>query len=346
MERLADSYINDLNNAIKNTIGIEELYKKKILITGVTGLIGAFLVDLILFLNEKENANIEIYALARNESRAKERFEYAKSSKLKFIIQDVCDPIIIEDKVDYVIHAAGDGYPEAFRVRPVETMTPALLGTINTLNLAKNNNSNSYVLISSGEVYGNVENVEELEEPLTYTALGMNSRSCYPVAKQTSEILCASYFSEYCVPVKVARLSHTYGPFFAINDNRAATQFIKKANKGEDIILHSKGEQKRSYTYVADAAAGILTVLIRGENGEAYNVSNHDSKGSICEFAHVVAKLANVECRFEVPNEQQLKEKSPIASAVLSSKKIEGLGFKGTYTLEDGLKATLSALHE
>lgn len=344
MEKLPASYVNDIETAIKNTVGIEELFGKSILITGITGLVGSFLVDMLIELNNKRDADINIYGLARDKARVNERFSYAKDDCIKCLIQDVCEPIEFNDSVDFIIHAAGDGYPEAFRLRPVETMTPAIQGTINTLNLAKEKRVKSFVFISSGEIYGNTQ--QEKVESNNYIADGMSVRSCYPVAKQAAEILCASYASEYGVPAKVVRLSHTYGPFVTNGDNRASTQFIKKAILGEEIVLHSKGEQVRSYTYVADAAAAILTVLIKGQNGEAYNVANSESKASILEFAEGLAKLADVNCRQELPNEEQSKERSPISSAVLDSNKLEKLGFKGLYTLEEGQKATLNALSD
>ena len=345
MKKLPLSYRKDLLTAIANTINIEILYGKNILITGVTGLIGSFLVDLLLELNDLYNANIEIFALARNEKSARERFEYYRLNKLHFIFQDVCEEINLPNEINYVVHAAGDGYPEAFRIRPVETMTPAILGTINTLELARSKKIESYVFISSGEVYGNNSEADSKRtEDDKYSAEGMSPRSCYPVAKQAAETLCASYVSEYNVPVKVARLSHTYGPFVSKGDNRASTQFIQKAQKAEDIVLHSKGEQIRSYTYVADAVAGILTILLNGKDGEAYNVANPTSAVSIMEFAKELASLADVKCQIEAANENQQKERSPISSQVLGSDKLEELGFKWAYTLQEGLRVTLDAL--
>lgn len=347
MKKLTASYRKDIETAINNTVDIEELYGKSILITGITGSVASFLVDMLLMLNEIEDAGITIYGLARNELKVKERFSYSSSKSIKYLIQDVCEGIQIQGSVDHIIHAAGDGYPEAFRLRPVETMTPAIQGTINTLNLAKQKKVKSYAFISSGEVYGNSNlDIPDKVETTNYNSVGMSVRSCYPVAKQAAEILCVSYANEYEVPAKVVRLSHTYGPFVSEGDNRASTQFIKKAIAGDEIVLHSNGEQIRSYTYVADAAAAILTVLLNGQNGEAYNVANSESKATIMEFAKELSALANVGCKQDFPSEEQYKERSPISFAVLNSKKLEDLGFKATYTLKEGLRATLNALSE
>ena len=332
--------MKDIEAAIKTTVNIEKMFNKSVLVTGVTGLVGSFLVKVFMTLNDEKGANIRIYALARNGQRAKELF--GDRGDINYVIQDVNDPISVDGYVDFIIHAAGDGYPEAFRVRPVETMTPAVIGTINTLNLACEKKVESYIYISSGEVYGNPKSdgVPRREDEF-YSAGAMSSRSCYPVAKQAAETLCVSYCSEYDVPAKVARLSHVYGANTALGDNRASTQFIKSAASGEDIVLHSEGTQVRSYTYIADAAAGILTILLNGQNGEAYNVANRESVASIAEFAKKLAEVAGVQCRFEIPNETQVKEKTPIQYAVLDSGKLEGLGFKGAFDIEEGLKVTI-----
>ena len=332
--------MKDIEAAIKTTVNIEKMFNKSVLVTGVTGLVGSFLVKMFMTLNDEKGANIRIYALARNGQRAKELF--GDRGDINYVIQDVNDPISVDGYVDFIIHAAGDGYPEAFRVRPVETMTIAVIGTINTLNLACEKKVESYIYISSGEVYGNPKSdgVPRREDEF-YSAGAMSSRSCYPVAKQAAETLCVSYCSEYDVPAKVARLSHVYGANTALGDNRASTQFIKSAASGEDIVLHSEGTQVRSYTYIADAAAGILTILLNGQNGEAYNVANRESVASIAEFANKLAELANVQCKIKESEEIDKKERTPISYAVLDAKKLEKIGYSGKYNLEQGLKSCI-----
>ncbi|WP_036978336.1 NAD-dependent epimerase/dehydratase family protein [Pseudobutyrivibrio sp. MD2005] len=345
MKELKTTYKNDLNNAIDSTVNFDKLFNKTVLITGITGLIGGFIVDILLYANETLDANIEIYGLARNEQKARERFAYTNSKKLNYLFQDVCQPITLNAQIDYIIHAAGDGYPEAFRVRPVEIMTPALLGTVNTLELAREKQIKAYVYISSGEVYGApASDNRPFKETDMIMAAGMSTRSCYPVAKQAAEILCASYALEYNVNAIVSRLSHTYGPYTTAIDNRASTQFIANASKGQDIILHSKGNQIRSYTYIADTASALLTILINGKSGEAYNIANANSTASIAEFAKTLAQIAQVNCEFEIPDEIQQKEQTPISYAVLDASKIKTLGWNGRYELIDGLKCTLENL--
>ena len=115
----SEIYRDDLKNALNKAAGISKLYHKSILITGATGLIGSFAADMLLYANETKNEEIDIYLLARDESRLKERFaSNTGKEKLHFVVQDVVKQLGLDIAVDYIIHAAGDGFPAAFREHP------------------------------------------------------------------------------------------------------------------------------------------------------------------------------------------------------------------------------------
>lgn len=332
--------MEDIKNARHNTVNIQKIYHRKILITGATGLIGSFLTDLLLYLNNTENAGIEIYVLARDRNRLEKRFASNYPQKnLHFITQDVVEPLKIETKVDYIIHAAGDGFPSAFREHPVETMTPALFGTYQLLQYAKECSVEKFLYVSSGEIYGrSTQPGSAFTEHDCGILDSMEVRSCYPAAKRCAETLCVSFQEQYQIPVIVTRLSHTYGTCTSVRDNRATTQFFRHALAGEPIILHSSGSQLRSYTYVSDCAAGILTVLLNGLNGEAYNIANRDSQVSIAEFAHILSEISGVSCMHKFPSDMEQRELSPIEYAVLADDKLRELGWQGCYDIHTGIR--------
>jgi len=341
-------YCEDLKNAYESTVNIKKLFGKSILITGATGLIGSFISDVIFYANENYDANIDVYILARSEERLRTRFSsHVSDSRCHIIIQDVTIPINNNYKYDYIVHAAGDGYPEAFRVRPVETMTPALLGTYHLLENARINEAGRFLYISSGEVYGKViGEAHAFLEDECGNIDSMNARSCYPLAKRAAESLCASFHEEYGVDTVVARLGHTYGPGSATNDNRATAQFINSALAGNDIVLYSEGKQLRSYTYVADTVSAILTIMINGTPSTAYNVANSKSRITISDFANILAKKAEVICRIKLPDVDEIKELTPIEYAVLDSGRLEALGWKGRYEAAEGISNTYDILKE
>ncbi len=344
----SETYRADLMKALHGTVNARKLYHKSILITGATGLIGSFAADMLLYQNRTENTEIEIYLLARDEKRLRERFASSLNEKrLHFVIQDVVNPLELNEAVDYIIHAAGDGFPAAFREHPVETMMPALTGTYQLLQYAlhnvKKNALQTFLYVSSGEVYGKSSNMKHAfrENECGYWD-SMSVRSCYPMAKRCAETLCVSFGAQYHVPVVVVRPSHAYGACTSIHDNRASVQFLNDASAGKNIILHSEGKQTRSYTYVADCVSGIFTAMLNGTSGEAYNIANAVSRVTIDEFAGILAKKAAVECVMKEPDRDEKQEQTPIEYAVLDSSKLEQLGWKAQYDIDTGIENMLN----
>ncbi len=337
-----ETYREDLANAIHSVNNYQQLNGKKFLVTGATGMLGAFVIDMLMYMNDTEKADIEVWALGRDEDKLHRRFvSSAESDKLHFVIQDVTESLSLTIKFDYLLHFAGDGYPAAFSDHPVETMTPAFIGTYNLLKYASEIDNCRFMLASTGEVYGKIEDREQIaENDHGYVDL-TSFRSCYPSAKRAAESLCASFVHEYKVDAVIARFSHVYGGCVSEKDNRATAQFIRSAIDGQDIVLCSEGKQMRSYTYVADAIIGAMTILIAGEKGQAYNVANAHSRVTIAEFAEIVAKTCDVNRRFDIA--VKIGD-TPITFAVLDSSKIEQIGYVGRYSIQDGIARAVSIM--
>ncbi len=323
---------------INNDI-LENLNSKKILVTGAAGLIGSSLIDELLELNETRNLKITIYALGRNYKKLEERFK-EKVNSINIIEGDVSFVNVSNLNIDYIIHAASPSHPLAYSQSPVEVMKANLLGTINMLELAKNNNA-KIVFISSGEIYGvsDKENSGFKENEYGYTDI-LNPRSCYPESKRAAETLCACYHAQYDVKACIARLCHVYGGNITTDNSRADAQFLRNVLNNEDIIMKSLGEQVRSFCYVKDAVKGILYILVKGKSGEAYNIANRKSIASVRNYAETLAKIGEVKVKLEVPEEIEKKGYSKISRAVLDAEKLENLGWEPKYNLEEGLKET------
>lgn len=338
-------YLGDLQVALESIIRFEKLNNKSIMITGATGLIGSFIIDVLLYANKKNNSNIEIYAIGRNIERLKRRFEKANSNKLNYIEHDVNDKITFDLKIDYIIHAASNAYPAAFKNDPVGTMISNIVGTKRLLDYARNHDTKRVMFISSGEVYGNDDiGIESFKENYSGYIDPIQVRSCYPISKRAAETLCISYSKQFGLDTIIARPCHCYGANTTAIDNRANVQFINNALQDEDILLRSDGSQVRSYCYIADAVSAILTVLINGESCQAYNISNSEVYASIFEFAETIAKLTGRKVKFEKTNSLCKDEETPIKRQVLNSHKLELLGWSGKYSLKRGIENTLKIL--
>lgn len=319
-----------------------KLHDQSILVTGATGLIGSFLVEALAHLNETAGAKLTIYAAGRSESGIVSRFgALAEQPYFHYVPYDATKPVAFDFAADIVVHAATSAHPMAYATDPVGIMQANLFGTARLLEYLKEQGSGRFLLLSTGETYG--EN-PDLEAGFSETDHGwidpMLPRACYPESKRAAETLCASYAAQYGVDAVVARLCHVYGPTFTASNSRADAQFIRKALAGEDIVMKSTGSQVRSFCYVADAVNALLTVLARGEKGQAYNVANRRSVASIRQYAETLADIAGVRVVFDVPPEVEKAGYTRVTRAVLNPAKLEGLGWTPRYDLRQGLEAT------
>lgn len=177
------------------------------------------------------------------------------------------------------------------------------------------------------EVYGEIDgSVNETD----FGALdSMVVRNCYPEAKRLSETLFASYFSEYGVPACVLRLAQTFGAGVNLNDGRVFAEFAKRAISNQDIVLFSDGSMRNTYVSLRDVVNAILYVLVYGECGQAYNVSNEFTYCSIYEMAKMVLdNFGNSSARIIFGEDASRKKSFRKSSDLfLSSKKLEGLGW-------------------
>lgn len=342
---LNDNYARGLLEVCGAIEGIEALKGARVLITGATGLIGSCLADALLLLNEARDMAVEVYAAGRSEAGMRMRFGAAVDGpRFHYVPYDAGKPLATGFEADYVVHAATSAHPLAYATDPVGIMRANIVGAMNLLEAIRGWGRGRFMLLSTGETYG--EN-PTFPEGFSETDAGyidtMKPRSCYPEGKRAAETLCASYVAQYGVDAVVARLCHVYGPTFTASNSRADAQFLRNALEGRDIVMKSAGSQVRSWCYVADAVGGLVTLLIRGEAGQAYNVANRRSVASIREYAQTLADVAGVKLVFELPPEVEKAGYTQISRAVLNPAKLEALGWGPRYSLREGLEESYRA---
>ena len=324
---------------ILSTKGIETLRGKSILITGATGLLGVNLIDALMLMGD-----VKVYAVGRSKEKAASRLgEYYDNPNFEFIEQDVCQPFADNLKVDYIIPGASNTHPMAYSQYPVETIMINIKGAEHALNLADRCGAN-VLYMSTVEVYGNAIGEDVFTEDYTGKLNLATSRSCYTESKRVSEAMCQSFIAEKGVKVKIVRLSRIFGPTMLETDSKASSQFIKKAIAGEDIVLKSKGEQFFSYTYVSDAVAAMLHVMINGENGVAYNVANEKCNVHLKDFAQMCAECNGKDVVFDLPSETEMKGFSIAMQAILDNTKLKSIGFEPKYSMKDAVSRTVEIL--
>lgn len=343
----SETYVCDLDYTLKSTPILELLRGKTIFITGATGLICSALIDLILRYNEKNGNSITVLAGGRNEQKMKDRFSrYIDSDCLRFITYDASRKNELNFYCDYIIHGASNAFPSVIQAHPIETMIQNFSGLHELLGYAEMYNVVNTVFISSSEVYG----VKNDSEPFAENEYGfidiLNPRSSYSMGKRAAETLCASYSYEKKVAVSIVRPGHIYGPTASRNDNRVSSAFAYDAANGKDLVLKSDGLQIRSYCYTLDCATAILTVLVSGHSGVAFNISNPVSVITIREIAELFSKYGNVKLLFDFPTQSERVAFNPMVNSSLKSDKLQALGWSGLFDPREGVAHTIKILKE
>ena len=338
------NYWEDVGLVIKNIPNIENLYGKKVLISGSTGMICSSVVDIISYLNCFRDANILMTLANRNEKSIVKRFSNTGLDiSYSFIKYDATQIVELDGDFDYIIHGAGSASPDFFQEYPIETIKNNVFGIYSFLNLLKRNNKGRLLYLSSSEIYGNRINNSSLpfkENEYGYIDI-LNPRSSYPNGKRVAETICASFLKEYGTDFIVARPGHIYGPSFLPSDKKVSSQFTQQVIKGRNIVLKSSGNQVRSYCYTLDCASAILSLIINGKTGEAYNISNKNSIASIYELAKEFANCVNVKVVFQNPSDEERTAFNPMLNSSLDSTKLERLGWKGLFDLKTGVRRTI-----
>ena len=315
-----------------DSVNWDKLRNKTVLVTGGTGLIGTTLVNGLAYTNRKKNLGIRIICIVRNEGKAKERLD----DEILVFTDSIEKKIEIDESIDYIIHGANPTSSAFFVHNPVETIQIAVNGTTNLLNLAREKKVKGFIFLSSMEVYGYPQKghiVTENELAGFDTTITRNS---YPQSKQICEMLCKAYQSEYGVPAMILRLTQTLGPGVDYNDNRVFAEFMRCAVEKKDIVLHTTGGTERCYLYTADAATAILTVLTKGEAGEAYTVANPETYCSILEMANMVAQdIADGKIKVIIEIDKDDHGYMSEVHMMLDTRKIKRLGWRAKTGLEE-----------
>lgn len=342
----------DIEYIVNHSLDWNALSNSTILISGASGFLPAYIVETLLYLNEKQNKNIKIIALVRNKEKALKRFEHHKKRKdLEFLVQDVCEPINIdaEEKIDYIIHAASNASPKFYGTDPVGTINANVIGTINLLKLAKEKASKGFLFFSSGEVYGEVKENQIPTKENNYGYLDLtNIRSCYAESKRMGENICVSWHHQYGVPVKIVRPFHTYGPGMDLNDGRVFADFVSDVINNRNIVMKSDGSNTRAFCYLSDFTLGMFSVLLNGKTGEAYNVG-FNKETSIIELAKILVNLFPKKNLKVVMNDSdRAKEylKSMVNRTCPDISKIKLLGWEPKIEVEAGFKRTILSYGE
>jgi UDP-glucuronate decarboxylase len=303
-----------------------------VLVTGCAGFIGSWLSEALHSLGSRvtciDNLSTGRYDNIRG---------LVGSSRFKLVVGDIVE-VDLGEGYDLIFHGAALPAPDYYMAKPVEAMLPDSIGFYRVLRVAERSGS-KVVLMSSSEVYGDPE-VVPTPESYWGRVNPVGPRSPYDESKRFAEALAMAFHREYGVRVTIARIFNTYGPRLEPGAPyaRVVTRFIERALRGEPLEVHGDGSQTRSFTYVSDTVAALLTLASCSRcDGEVFNVGS-DQEVSVAELAELVVKLTGSRSSIVhvKPRPDDPRRRRPDITKITSY-----TGWRPRVSLTDGLSMTI-----
>jgi UDP-glucuronate decarboxylase len=239
----------------------------KILVTGGAGFLGSHLCKKLL------ESNNEVIALDNLFTGYKKNIDELFAYKnFDFIEHDITSPINL--KIDAIFNLACPASPEKYQIDPVQTMKTSVIGSINMLELALQNNAR-ILQSSTSEIYGDPK-ISPQEESYWGNVNPIGIRSCYDEGKRAAETIFNDYHSQHKADIRIARIFNTYGPNMSASDGRVVSNFIVQALQNKDLTVYGTGKQTRSFCYVDDLIDGLIALFHVEKIHTPVNLGNPD----------------------------------------------------------------------
>ena len=347
MEGLNKVILEDAKQAADGIRGLASVLQgKTLLVSGGSGFICSYILDIVSYLNENYfEQPCKILCLDNLINSKTNRIGHLLSMPyFTFINHDVSKPFSYEGNIDFIIHGASLASPMLYRQYPIETIDANTLGTRNMISLAVEKKAQSFVYLSSSEIYGDPAE-SSIPTPETYwgNVSSVGPRSCYDESKRLAEALCMAFFNKRNVPVKIIRPFNVFGPGMA-QDKRVMPDFISSGVKNEPIIMYSKGDDTRTFCYIADAAEGFLRALLSDLNGEAFNIGNDQEEISMLGLAKLISQIfdGKIEIIQKISNDPNYLKDNPKRRCPDLSKAKTLLGYSPKTSLRQGIEKTIA----
>jgi UDP-glucuronate decarboxylase len=331
-----------------------------LLITGGGGFLGYYLVQSVLFWNERRAARPIQVTVVDNYRRGVPDWLLALRADRNLALRehDICRPLPAGlPHFQYIIHAAGIASPTYYRRFPIETMDTNVDGLRHLLDYARSRADSAepvrgFLFYSSSEVYGDplpshIPTAEDYRGNVSCTG----PRACYDESKRYGETLCVNFARQYGLPVTMARPFNNYGPGLKITDRRVIPDFARDVLAGRDIVMLSDGSPKRTFCYASDAIVGYYKVLVKGRAGEPYNIGVEHPEISMVELAERITTLARGLFGYrgrvvrQESTEREYLVDNPNRRCPVIDKARQELAYEPVVDLDEGLRRSLVWYH-
>lgn len=288
---LKNPLIADLNHVLNYSSDVLDALKgERIFITGGTGFFGSWLLESLLWANQRLSLNLRIVVLTRDiEGFAKKKPHLANSDRVEFIVGDVRNFTFPVGSFSHIIHAATAASAKLNADNPQLMFDTIVKGTERVLEFAQQCNAKKMLFTSSGAVYGKQPpHITHITEDCLEKTQSIEPHSVYGEAKLKAEELCKINTAGNDCEIKIARCFAFVGPYLPLDTHFAIGNFILNGLQGDVINIAGDGTSYRSYLYAADLLIWLWHILIKGKSSYPYNVGSEEAI-SISDLAHTVA---------------------------------------------------------
>jgi len=336
-----NSLNEDLNYILKATKGLwEELREKNIFITGGTGFFGCWFLESFVWINEKLDLKAETTVLTRNQNSFKKKVPHLFfNPNIHFFNGDVRDFPFPKEKFSHIIHAAAPVNP-ALNINNSDLVKSIIVdGMKHVLSFSRKCGAKKMLFISSGAVYGEQPaEISHLSEDYLQAVSSIRRHSVYGDAKLQAENLCQAFSKNIFCEIKIARCFSFVGPYLPLNKHFAIGNFIADGLKKRDIQVKGDGTAYRSYLYAADLVIWLWYILIRGNNGQPYNVGS-DKEITIANLADMVSEVFDSRSCVKITKQPKVGNNSERYIPSVEKVKRE-LGLSQTIFLKEAIQKT------
>lgn len=311
----------------------ERQSKKKILVTGGAGFIGANFVHYWI----QNHPQDEIIVLDKLTYAGNlENLETVKE-KIRFVKGDVCDKTTVTSVmrgVEIVVHFAAESHVDRSILEPETFVQTNVLGTHTLLQAALTAKVRRFHHVSTDEVFGSLplDSQEKWDETTPY-----NPRSPYSASKAASDHLVRAYYTTYGLPITISNCSNNIGPFCF--PEKLIPLAITNLLEGKKVPIYKPGNQIREWLYVEDHCSAIDAILQKGRVGETYFIGPDNIPLTNLEVIKKLLQIMNLpEDRIEFVTDRPGHDQKYALDHTKISREI---GWRAKYDLDAALTKTV-----
>ena len=333
--------LTDIEQIVENISDVSNQFSgKTVLLTGGRGFLGRYFMEIFNSLNEQIlKEKVKVIVLDNLITSGKEGADVPSYENIEFLNHNVIEKFYTDEKIDFIIHAAGIASPYYYRAYPLETLEVAINGTKNMLELAVQNSAR-LSFFSSSEIYGDPDSKNiPTKESYKGNVSCIGPRACYDESKRVGETLCNIFHNLKGVCTNTIRPFNVFGPGMQETDYRVLPNFTSRIKGDIPLQIYGTGNQTRTFCYITDAMEGFIRVILNGVPGEAYNIGNPKPEISVIELIEKIEFILDKKVKYNIvdyPDSYPADEPNRRCPDILKAKR--QIKYQPKVDINDGLR--------